>query len=170
MVSTNANRWARPSLLASQGVLALAIAWAAYRVVVVPELTVSNRPVESTPTSQPVPLADAHPLAWYAPIWQRDLRQSPVDPAPKATPPKPKRKPKPEPVRVTLLGTIVERDQRYGVFRNEQGHIVVKRLQEEIDQFTIVRIDRGRAELVRGLRIVRITVPGYEALQFEEVR
>ena len=164
------NRWARPALLASQGALALAIAWAAYRVVIVPELTVSIRPVDSTPTSQPVPLVDAHPLAWYAPIWQRDLRQPPVDPAPKAAPPKRKPKPKPEPVRVTLLGTIVERDQRYGVFRNEQGHIVVKRLRDEIDRFTIARIDRGRAELVRGSRIVRITVPGYEALQREEVR
>lgn len=170
MVNAALNRWFRPALLASQGVLALAIAWAAYRLVVMPELTMPNRPVASTPTSQPVPLADAHPLAWYAPIWQRDLRQPPVDPAPKAAPRKRKRMPKPEPVRVTLLGTIVERDQRFGVFRNEQGVIVVKRLQDEIDQFTIARIDRGRAELVRGSRTVRITVPGYEAIGPEEVR
>ena len=170
MVNAALNRAFRPALLTSQGVLALAIAWAAYRVVVVPELTLSSHPVESAPTSQPVQSADVRSLTWYAPIWQRDLRQPPVDPAPKAAPPKRKQKPRPEPVRVTLLGTIVERDQRFGVFRDEQGHIVVKRLQDQIDQFTIARIDRGHAELVRGSRIVRITVPGYEAIGAEAVR
>ncbi len=156
-------------LIGVQAVLLLGTAWAAYRFLVPPSVAVTAPPSPLAASAQPAPAIEDRPLSWYAPIWQRDLRRPPVDPVVERA--APKRQPrKPEPLRLSLLGTVVESDARYAVFRNGQGHIVVKRSRDEIDKFTIARIDRGRAELTRGDRTIVVKVPNYESLNLKEIR
>lgn len=169
MVSLRSTRSLPTLLIGVQAALLLGTAWAAYRLLVPPPVAVTAPLFPPVASTQPAPAIEDRSLSWYAPIWQRDLRRPPVDPVVERA--APKRQPrKPEPLRLSLLGTVVEPDARYAVFRDGQGHIVVKRCRDEIDKFTIARIDRGRAELTRGDRTVVVKVPNYESLRLEEVR
>ena len=168
MVNLHAIRWIRAAMTVVQLVLLLGITRAAYHLIVPPSLPPAPTGPEQVAATRPTTEVNEHPLAWYAPLWQRDLRQPPVPPA--ARKPTRRRTPKPEPLRLTLLGTVIELDARYAVFRNGQGRMVVKRIRERIDEFTIARIDRGLAELTRGPRTVIVKVPNYESLHLEEIR
>jgi hypothetical protein len=80
-------------------------------------------------------------------IWERRLRQTLIEPKPKPKP-KPKPPPPPRPVDLPgLLATFVERGQAWGLFVNKSGEQKVRSTLGRIDDFDIVRISPGRAEL-----------------------
>ncbi len=168
MVAAGRTKWVQRGLTAAQYVLLLAVGLAAWRLVAPPAVPSAVHTAKPAVTTRTADASEAHPLSWYAPIWERDLRRPPVDPV--ADTKRKAKKPKPKPLRLALLGTVIEPADRYAVFRKEDGHIVVKRVRDDVDRFTIAGIDRGRAELVRGERRVNITVPGYEPARFGEVR
>lgn len=169
MVTARQIRWIRYVLVVVQCGLVAGMSLLVHRLVADRDTLVLAPETQASAATPPNDTLEDRPLSWFAPIWQRDLRRPPVDPVVK-NPRKNKPIKKPEPLRLTLLGTVVEPDARYAVFRNGDGHIVVKRLHDEIDRYTIARIDRGRAELVQGTQTVAVTVPGYETLKLENVR
>jgi len=99
-------------------------------------------------------------LAELAVIWQRDLRQPVVD-----RPPEAQREPKPEcKLELQLIGTAVEREQRYGVFQLADGRAVVRSLGGDVGGYTIVEITRGRARVRSGAREYELRVPWYDRI------
>ena len=53
-------------------------------------LAVDGRPEEGTDETRITQSDDLRDLNWYAPIWQRDLRQDPIPPPPAVAQPKAK--------------------------------------------------------------------------------
>jgi len=100
------------------------------------------------------------PLKWYAPIWQRDLRQPPIPPPVKPAL-KPKKKSKPPPPLPRLLGTFVEDERRWAHFAGAGGKQRVLRTGAVIDRYTIVAIEPGRVQLQNAddLRWVEVPKP-----------
>lgn len=100
-------------------------------------------------------------LAELAVIWQRDLRQPVID----APPQKPKPQ-APEPkLAIELLGTAVEADAQYGIFRLADNSTVVKPVGQRVGEFEIVAIGRGSARLRNGRREYELRVPWYERIE-----
>ena len=82
-------------------------------------------------------------------IWERDLRQTLVQPKPAPTK-KPKPSPPPPQVKLPkLLATFVEKGEAWGLFENRRGEQRVRSATGRVDDFDILRIAPGRAELGR---------------------
>jgi hypothetical protein len=97
----------------------------------------------------------AHALAWYAPLWERDLKQSPIPPVlepQKATPVESV----PLPI---LLATLVEPHGRYAHFQSRSGKPEMKGLHETIDRFRIQAIEPGRVQLQDHDALVWVAIP-----------
>lgn len=102
-------------------------------------------------------------LSELAVIWQRDLRQPLFDPQPQSPPaPPPER-----PVAIELLGTVVEARQRYGLFRLSDRRTVIRPVGGDVEGYSVVGIERGRAQLRRGAREVELKVPWYDQIAEE---
>ncbi len=99
-------------------------------------------------------------LSDLAAIWQRDLRQPVVDPPAE----KPQQRKKVERLAIQLLGTAVEADQQYGIFRLSNNRTVVRAVGEEVEGFEVIQISRGRARLRNGQRECKLTVPWLERI------
>lgn len=154
MVSRGSKQWAVLGLDAVQIALLAAI----------PVLSVWfwwTWPKPPSPSSQVVeesiPLATpptTHELAWYAPLWERDLKQPPIPPAapPQAAPSAPIQLP-------VLLATLVEPQGRYAHFQGRSGAAEMKGLNETIDRFKVRAIEPGRVQLESDAGLVWVQIP-----------
>jgi hypothetical protein len=93
----------------------------------------------------------AAPLAGYAAIWQRNLRQPMVDAPPPAAAPKPT-------LNVTLMGTAVEPGRAEGMFREGNGSPRWVKVGEVIGGARVTAIDDTSATLEFGGSPVTLTV------------
>lgn len=98
-------------------------------------------------------------LGDLAVIWQRDLRQPLVDAVAQAEPPAPE----PAPA-VQLLGTAIEADRRYGLFRLANQATVLRPVGAEVDGYSVIAIERGVARLRGGTREYELKVPWYDRI------
>lgn len=84
-------------------------------------------------------------LAWYAPLWERDLKQPPVPPAEDV-------KPAPAPARSapSVLATFVQREQSYAHLVGHAGKAEMLTVDDALDDYRVVAIEPGRVQLERG--------------------
>lgn len=110
---------------------------------------VSNQPVEKT---------ELPPLAWFAPIWQRDLHQDlfPQKPQPVPVQAKPA---SPPPV---LLATMVEPHHRLAHFAGRDGRLQLLGIDDVVADYRIVAIEPGRVQLISGAASLWVEVPAKE--------
>lgn len=96
----------------------------------------------------------AHDLAWYAPLWERDLKQPPIPPVVQrpTTPSTPVQLP-------VLLATLVEPHGRYAHFQGRTGAAEMKGLDETIDRFKVRAIEPGRVQLEGDSGLVWVQIP-----------
>ena len=96
-----------------------------------------------------------HDLAWYAPLWERDLKQPPIPPttAPSA---QPEVADGPVP---TLLATCVEQNARYAHLRFTDGRVRMTRVGDSVGRFRIAAIEQGRVRLIDGESGLWIEIP-----------
>ena len=95
----------------------------------------------------------------FASIWKRDLRQTLIEPKPKAKPKPPAPRTAP-PVRLPkLLATFIENGRSWGIFVDAQGVQRVRGASGKIDDFQILRIVPGGVHLRRAGKLHEITVP-----------
>lgn len=98
-------------------------------------------------------------LGDLAVIWQRDLRQPVVDAVAKVEPPAPEPAPS-----VQLLGTAIESDRRYGLFRLANQTTVLRSVGTEVEGFAVIAIERGVARLRAGSHEYELKVPWYDRI------
>jgi hypothetical protein len=118
-------------------------------------------PIELEP--EPDERRDPRPprsLSQLAVIWQRDLRQSVVDLPPVPRPAVPEAK-----LAIELVGTAIEADRQYGLFRLANNTTTVKSVGSTIEGYRIVAIERGRARVRSGGREYELKVPWYDRLR-----
>lgn len=96
----------------------------------------------------------AHELAWYAPLWQRDLKQPPI-PRKAAKPTERPRESGPLP---RLLATLVEPHARYAHLVDRSGKMQLKGIDEVIHQYRVRAIEPGRVQLQDGERLVWVEI------------
>ncbi len=155
MVSRLAIDWVRGGLKALRALLIAAILlsipwiWSA-----MPQPAILATPAPDPPP-EPFPGRMREALAWYAPLWERDLKQLPVpsageqpDPAPDSSDSLP-----------TLLATFVEPGGCYAHFIRKNGRVEFKGLNETIGAFQVMAIEPGRVELRDGDRSVWVEIP-----------
>jgi hypothetical protein len=98
---------------------------------------------------------NTHALAWYAPLWERDLRQPPIPPVAD-----PRKEPPVESIPLPiLLATLVEPQGRYAHFQGRSGKPEMKGLHETIDRFRIQAIEPGRVQLQDQDALVWVAIP-----------
>ncbi len=108
------------------------------------------------PTAEQVPAVPDEPLrelAWFAPLWHRDLQQELFPPSQAAQESEPPPPPKPLPV---LLGTFIEADRQFAHLRNNAGRIQVLTVGDDVDGYAISAIERGSVMLLRGAATYRL--------------
>lgn len=96
-----------------------------------------------------------HELAWYAPLWKRDLKQPPiprkvVESTKEAVPSGPL---------PTLLATFVEPSARYAHLIGHDGKAEMKKINDSIDRFVVLAIEPGRVQLQSGDGVVWVEMP-----------
>lgn len=154
MVSNAQLRWIRRILTITQGALALAAVSLLLAAVLTtePQMKVADTVAEEAADESAS--YTSHPLSWYAPLWQRDFRQSPVPSdvteRPEATPPSELPR---------LLGTFVEPDRQFAHFRTESGKTCVRTINGTVDAYRVVAIQTGRAQLRHGAESYWIEAP-----------
>lgn len=94
-------------------------------------------------------------LAWYAPIWERDLKQIPI---PQPEPQVIESRPNPGPL-PSLLATLVQPSGSYAHFAGPDGRAELKGLNEGVGACVLRRIEPFRVELTCGERSVWIELP-----------
>lgn len=105
-----------------------------------------------TTSQQPAPVV--RELAWYAPLWERDLAQPPIPPS--APPPTP---PPPEGPKPALIATFVEANRGYAHLIGLDGQPRLLGLNDSIDGFLLAHVEPGRARLTRGDQEVWVEMP-----------
>lgn len=121
-----------------------------------PVLANVNADAPSEDAPQPKTTRD---LAWYAPLWERDLKQPPVPSVVADPEPESRREPGPVP---TLLATLVESQARYAHLIGRSGKVQLKGIDETIDQFRVQAIEPGRVQLQDGSGVLWIEIPKRE--------
>ena len=100
-----------------------------------------------------------HALAWYAPLWERDLKQPPIPPA---APTEPEAAPASSGPVPRLLATLVEPAGSCAHLIGRQGAVELKAVGDLIDGFRVTAIEPGRVQLDDGKRTIWIEVPRRE--------
>ncbi|MCP4589437.1 MAG: hypothetical protein GY842_01705 [bacterium] len=160
MVSVRGLRLLETALKVTQGLLLVGVVLAA-RAALSGSSANDPTPVAARPTADEVRAAAAAPprtLDGYASIWERDLRQPPIPPAPQSQK-KPKAKAKPPPPLPALLGTFVEPETSWAHFRTRSGRERILRPGAVIDRYTVVSIEPGRVRLQSGEDYHWVDVP-----------
>ncbi len=107
-------------------------------------------------STEPIGAQETHALAWYAPLWERDLKQPPIPPLEPKKEPNPAESAGPVP---TLLATCVNSGESYAHLVDRRGRVVFKTVDESVDHFRLVEIEPGRVRLVDGARDVWLEMP-----------
>ncbi len=122
-------------------------------------LTVPQPPDLSAPilegAHRETPEQTARDLAWYAPLWERDLKQPPIPP-PVSEPQERSVDTGPLP---TLLATLIEPEGRYAHFAGPSGRARLKSVDETIDRFRVRAIEPGRVQLEDNGQIIWVEIP-----------
>ena len=95
-------------------------------------------------------------LDWYAPLWQRDLKQPPIPQNPTEPSPDPATAAGPVP---TLVATFVETQGRYAHLRDQSGRLRMKAIDEVIGRYRVAAIEPGKVQLQSGATSVWIEMP-----------
>ena len=114
-------------------------------------------PLDPSPVK--VTEATAHDLEWYAPLWQRDLKQPPV-PTEEASPTD--RSTEPNAPVPALLATFVDASESYAHLRDNTGRVQLKAVADTIDRYRVDSIQPGRVRLSDGTRTVWVQLPKSE--------
>lgn len=127
---------------------ALALVWTAPAA---PDLTApeTQTSVEEAEEDQ------AHALAWYAPLWERELKQPPIPPVVSA---EPEDTPVPSGPVPRLLATLVEPAGSYAHLIGRKGAVELKAVGDLVDGFRVTAIEPGRVQLDDGKRTIWIEV------------
>jgi hypothetical protein len=96
-----------------------------------------------------------HSLDWYAPLWERDLKQPPIPPSPAP----PSVVAVPVELAPTLLATFVETGACYAHFSDRNGRVELKSVDEDVGGYRVSAIEPGRVRLVSGERELWLEVP-----------
>lgn len=126
-----------------------------------PALVTATSPT-TAPATRPAAVVSNPALAWYAPIWTRDLRQPPIEPKPSGIAVAPQPAPPPPPPKIKLLGTVVEPGDCYGLFADEAGRLTLKRLDEHVGEYRVRQVERGKAQIEGPAGQVWLTMPDYD--------
>lgn len=111
----------------------------------------------STEPSAPTVTAQAtHDLSWYAPLWQRDLKQLPVPQkkADQSTPRNVASPPVPQ-----LLATFVDARASYAHFKDHNGQVQLRGIDEVIDRYRVSSIEPGKVRLHDNAGDVLVEIP-----------
>lgn len=102
----------------------------------------------------PTPTPQKRDLTWYAPLWERDLKQSPIPPADDV-------KPAPTPTRSapSVLATFVQREQSYAHLVGQAGKAEMLTVDDALDGYRLVAIEPGRVQLEGGGQRFWIEMP-----------
>ena len=143
MVDLSVLTWLNRFLYAVQAALVLGVCYVVF-------VAISGLELQDTRVHQPTePAAVApspqalRPLAWYAPLWQRDFRQEPIAKAgavAQASPP---------PELPKLLGTFLEQDQVYAQLLTPDGSAKVYAPGQIVDRYELVAVEGQRICLRR---------------------
>lgn len=116
----------------------------------------SSAPASTESPDSALPFASTEPdLNWYAPLWERDLRQPPIPPTP--TPdPIPQRIPAEAP---RLVATFVDARMRLAHLLDRQGRLQFSEVNDDIGGYRVGAIEPGRVELIAGDSKLWIEVP-----------
>ncbi len=111
----------------------------------VPPLSVDASLPSKATVNTPTPSPQKRELAWYAPLWERDLKQPPVPPAEDV-------KPAPTPTRSapSVLATFVQNEQSYAHLVGQAGKAEMLTVDDALDGYRLVAIEPGRVQLERG--------------------
>jgi hypothetical protein len=152
-------RTLRAALLLGRALLVAALPATAVAMVV----TYPRPPAtDARPVPQAAAAANDEPnreLPWYAPLWQRDLKQPPIPPVVQQAEPPAPRPTGPTPV---LIATFVEDGRQYAQLAGPGGTTHMLGVGEEIDGLRVSRIEPGRVQLQEGDRTVWIELPDAE--------
>jgi len=140
----------------TMGLLLAAVCLLGYRAITRPTVEIGAPQTSTMPDSRPIAEYPLKPVDWYAPIWQRDLRQPPIPPKldKKANTPQ-----APPPSLPRLLGTFVEPDTCWAHFLTSDGRMRVCKVNETIGTFRVVAVEPGRAQLALGADLHWVDVP-----------
>ncbi len=158
MSANRSHLFDRLATVISVGGPAVAIGFAIY--LCLPAAPWTAPAIDLEPDHDPVPRRRQKlKLSDLAVIWQRDLRQPVVDP-----PAEKPRQEKKQRLAIQLLGTAVETDRQYGVFRLSDNRTVVRAVGDEVDGFEIIQISRGRARLRNCQRECELRVSWFDQI------
>ncbi|MEK6674124.1 MAG: hypothetical protein AABZ47_00550 [Planctomycetota bacterium] len=93
-------------------------------------------------------------LEFYAPLWERDLKQPPIPASSISPPPIPPKESLP-----SLLATFVAPDGRYAHFSDGNGRVAFKTVEDEVSGFRVATIEPGRVRLINGTLDLWLEVP-----------
>ncbi|NUQ11347.1 MAG: hypothetical protein HUU26_03325 [Gemmatimonadaceae bacterium] len=133
-------------LLTGTGVTCLAATpYVFWRLTRVQPITADTTPPAHAAATAPLPNVQKRDLAWYAPLWERDLKQPPIPPAEDA-------KPAPTPVRPapSVLATFVQREESYAHLVGQAGEAELLAVDDSLDGYRLVAIEPGRVQLELG--------------------
>lgn len=151
------------SLSAIRWTLVLCTLWVAVRAVAfrsdLPRPALADSPAVETGSSQ---VANT-PLDSLSSLWQRDIRQTLIEPPP--PPPAAPRKeppPPPPPKLPKLLATFEESNRAWGLFLDDAGNEQLRAVGTQIDLFEITSVTSGTARLRNGTNTFEVEVPREE--------
>ncbi|MBE7455112.1 MAG: hypothetical protein HS102_07875 [Planctomycetia bacterium] len=133
-------------LLTGAAVACLAAApYVFWRLSRVPPLTVDASVPTDASTGEPASIPEHHDLTWYAPLWERDLKQPPLPPTEEA-------KPVPTPARPapSVLATFVQSEESYAHLVGRAGEAELLAVDDSLDGYRLVAIEPGRVQLELG--------------------
>lgn len=155
MVTQRSTRWLCTALDAALALLVIAAPlsgtyfWLTWPSAAINAESVANNPA---PDATTLPKTE---LAWYAPLWQRDLAQPMVDPPAEVTT-QPSRPTGPVP---RLVATLIDSDSRYAHLSGQRGDVQLLEQNSVIDGYRIAAIESDRVQLQRGESAIWVEVP-----------
>lgn len=159
MVTTGQLGWIHRGLRMLQGLLMLATAGVIVVAVTAERPEIVQAEDRSDHAAEPQVHDALKPLAWFAPLWQRDWRQSPIPPSVEP----PEERPTPPPELPHLLGTFLEAGQSFAHFRRHDGRTQLCSLNALIDDYEVTAIETNRVHLRRNDETYWVEVPKRKA-------
>lgn len=151
------------TLSAMRWTLVLCTVWVAVRAVAfrseLPRPALADGPEVVSGSSQ---VANT-PLDSLSSLWQRDIRQTLIEPPPPPpSPPRQEPPPPPPPKLPKLLATFEESNRAWGLFLDDAGNEQLRPVGAQIDLFEITSVTAGTARLRSGSNTFEVEVPREE--------